>query len=102
MKANSPISLCFCFALVLRAAQAAEPTATEAWQVKTPIVTYWCGPAITDASAKQMAEGGWNLVWCHNEKELDVAHRYGLRGLLEDGILAPASLDEPKRREQLD
>lgn len=57
---------------------------------------------MTDATAAQMAEGGWNLVWCANEKELDVAQRHGLRGLLTDGLLAPASLDDPKRRAQLD
>jgi hypothetical protein len=49
-----------------------------------------------------MVEGGFNLVWCGSEKELDVAHRHGLRGQLTDGLLTPASLDDPKRREQLD
>jgi hypothetical protein len=67
-----------------------------------PIVTYWAGPPMTDAVAGQMAEGGWNLVWCQNEKELDTAHRHGLRGFLTDGLFAPASLDDPKRREKLD
>lgn len=42
------------------------------WQVGTPIVTYWAGPEMTDKTALQMAEGGWNLVWCR-ELELDVA-----------------------------
>ena len=41
---------------------------------------------MTEATAKQMAEGGWNLVWC-TEKELDVAHRFGLRAQLQDGLL---------------
>ena len=49
-----------------------------------------------------MVEGGFNLVWCRNETELDVAHRHGLRGQLHNGLLKPASLDDPKRREQLD
>ena len=49
-----------------------------------------------------MAEGGFNLVWCGSEKELDVAHRHGLRGQLTDGLLTPAALDDPERREQLD
>ncbi len=80
----------------------AEPATTGSWQVNAPIVTYWCGPALTDAVAQQMAEGGFNLVWCGNEKELDVAHRHGLRGQLTDGLLTPASLDDPKRREELD
>ena len=79
----------------------AAGTAEATWTVGTPIVTYWCGPAITDATARQMAEGGWNLVWC-NESELDTARRHGLRALLTHPLLAPASLDEPQKRAQLD
>ena len=71
------------------------------WTLGLPIVTYWCGPALTDAAAAQMAEGGWNLVWC-GEKELDVAQRHGLRAQLTDGLLAPAALDDAKQREQLE
>jgi hypothetical protein len=79
----------------------AEPTSADSWHVGTPIATYWAGPSLTDAVAQQMVEGGFNLVWCGSEKELDVAHRHGLRGLLTNGLLTPASLDDPKRREQL-
>ncbi len=96
--------LCLCSftgAPWLHGAQA-EPAASSSWQVGTPIVTYWAGPSLTDAVAQQMVEGGFNLVWCGSEKELDVAHRHGLRGLLTDGLLAPASLDDPQRCEQLD
>ncbi len=78
------------------AAPAAAP-----WKVGTPIATYWCGPPMTDATATQMAEGGFNLVWC-GEKELDVAQRHGLRGQLTDGLLSPASLENPAQREKLD
>jgi hypothetical protein len=81
---------------------AADPAPVGAWKIGTPVVTYWAGPPMTDATAKQMAEGGFNLVWCSTEKELDTAHRHRLRGLLTDGLLAPATLDDPKRREQLD
>ena len=80
----------------------AQPAAAVSWQVGTPIATYWAGPSLTDAVAQQMVEGGFNLVWCGSEKELDVAHRHGLRGQLTDGLLTPASVDDPKRREQLD
>ena len=48
-----------------------------------------------------MAEGGWNLVWC-GEKELDVAQRHGLRAQLQDGLLAPGTLDNPEQRAKLD
>lgn len=72
-----------------------------AWKLGTPIVTYWAGPPMTDAVARQMAEGGWNLVWC-TQKELDVAQRHGLRAQLHDPLLSPASLDKPALRQKLD
>jgi len=80
----------------------ADAQTAGSWQVGTPIVTYWAGPPLSDGVAQQMVEGGFNLVWCGSDKELDVAQRHGLRGLLTDGLLAPASLDDPQRREQLD
>ncbi len=76
-------------------AQAAE------WKVGEPIVTYWCGPAMTDAVAEQMAEGGFNLVWC-NEQTLAVAQRHKLRAMLQDGLISPASLENPDQRKRLD
>ncbi len=71
------------------------------WQVGTPIVTYWAGPAMTDKTAQQMAEGGWNLVWCR-ENELEVAARHGLKAQLQDGLLTPGSLENSSHKEQLD
>ena len=82
-------------------AASARLNAAPTWQVGTPIVTYWCGPALTDTVATQMAEGEFNLVWC-SEKELDVAQRHGLRGQLMDGLISPASLDNPELRQKLD
>jgi hypothetical protein len=89
------------FALCGCATQSA-PAATGSWQVGEPIVTYWAGPSLTDAVAQQMVEGGFNLVWCGSEQELDVAQRHGLRGQLTSGLFTPASLDDPKRCEELD
>jgi hypothetical protein len=80
----------------------AKPAAIVSSQVGTPIVTYWAGPPLTDTVAQQMVEGGFNLVWCGSERELDVAGRHGLRGLLTNGLLAPASLDDTERHDQLD
>jgi len=57
---------------------------------------------MTDATAAQMAEGGWNLVWCQ-EQELDVAQRHGLRAMLvAPDLIAPATLDNPDKLRQLD
>lgn len=78
---------------------AAGPDAS--WKLGTPIVTYWAGPALTDAAAQQMAEGGWNLVWC-TEKELDVANRHGLRAQLYDALLSPDTLKNPSQQVKLD
>jgi hypothetical protein len=57
---------------------------------------------MTDATAQQMAEGGWNLVWCTSEQELDTAQRHELRGLLTNGLLTPATLGDPEQRAKLD
>lgn len=90
----SLLSLCACW-------RAADTAVAAPWKVGAPIVTYWAGPPLTDAAAQQMAEGNWNLVWCA-EKELDVAHRHGLRGQLTDPLLVPAALDDPAQRAKLD
>lgn len=97
-------------AALISVSRAADPLTSE-WKVGAPIVNYWAGPgypggsALDDAAAKQLKEGGWNVVWC-NEKELDVAQRHGLRGLLTDPLLSSAAhnndLDDPQKREVLD
>jgi len=81
--------------------QAANAQPASAWQLGAPIVTYWAGPAMTDAAATQMREGGWNLVWC-TEKELDVVQRHGLRAQLTDPLIAPATLADPVQKQKLD
>jgi hypothetical protein len=86
--------------LAVSSVRGAEASANIPWQVGTPIVTYWAGPSMTDAAAQQMADGGWNLVWC-GEKDLDVAGRHGLRGQLQDSLLTPASLNDSSQREKL-
>lgn len=75
--------------------------AESTWRLGTPIVTYWAGPAMTPETAKQMAEGGYNLVWCQ-EQELDNAQKQGLRAMLHNGLLTPAALADPAQRAELD
>ncbi|MHB8995112.1 MAG: hypothetical protein ACYC63_07680 [Armatimonadota bacterium] len=86
-------------ALVVFAAMAA--TAQSKWEMGRPIVTYYAGPEMTEATAKQMAEGNFNVVWCRAQ-ELDTVQKQGLRGMLRDPLLAPATLNDPAKRAQLD
>lgn len=77
-----------------------------AWRVGTPIATYWAGPGyggqpLVEAEARQVAEAGFNLAWA-TEKELDVAHKHKLRALLNDALIAPATLDDAGQRGKLD
>lgn len=105
IKCFRPLVLC-ALALIAASLQAAD-TPGRVWKLETPIVTYWAGPGfpngadLTDAAATQMAEGGWNLVWCE-EKELDVVHRHGLHGLITFDLLNPATLNDPAKRAELD
>ncbi len=104
------VSLVLVGAALISVSRGADAPVSE-WKVGAPIVNYWAGPgypggsALDDAAAKQLKEGGWNVVWC-NEKELDVAQRHGLRGLLTDPLLSSAAynndLDDPQKREVLD
>jgi len=75
-----------------------ESRSPGSWRVDTPIVTYFAGPAMSEAVARQMAEGGFNVVWC-GEKDLELLHRHGLCGMLHDPLISPDSL---KARAKLD
>jgi len=94
----------------------------KTWQLGEPIVTYWAGPApMTDFAAKQLAEGGWNLVRVsprgqedgvsvvdHFVSQLDILQRHGLRGIIGLGKYlsrdekAPQMVDNPKLKEEFD
>ena len=93
-------TLIFFIALVLNLSSDTE-AAESRWRIGTPIATYWAGPAMTEATAQQMADGGWNLVWC-KESEMDIARRHGLRAMLQDGLISPKTLDNPEAKAKLD
>lgn len=101
MNSRWPVRALAAVIVLCAASRAAVTSSAAAWKVGRPIVTYWAGPPMTDAVAQQMADGGWNLVWC-GEKELDVVRRHGLRAQLTDPLLTPATLDDPVQREKLD
>ncbi len=96
------VCLCLLALTFLTCPVTADTQAPAPWSIGTPIATYWAGPSLTDDTARQMVEGGFNLVWCHSDQELDVAHRHGLRALLVNRLINPASLEDPNRLEQLD
>lgn len=52
------------------------------WKVGKPIIGYWAGPEMSEAHARQLAEGGWNMAWGVNVRDLDIMHKYGIRGIL--------------------
>jgi hypothetical protein len=80
----------------------ADDAAASTWKVGTPIVAYWAGPAQCDKVTKQMADGGWNVLWCTTEAELDVVQRHGLRAQFQHPLLSPKSLDDPATKAKLD
>ncbi len=96
--------VCLCHLVCVSSSHGAQTGSQSAgaWGIGAPIATYWAGPALTDGVARQMVEGGFNLVWCRSEEELDTAQRHGLRAMLMNGLFSPASLEDPSRREQLD
>lgn len=78
-----------------------NPAPAHEWKVGTPIVTYYAGPPMSEAVARQMADGGFNTVW-GGESDLDLLQRHGLRGMLHHPLLNPATLDSPEKTKQLD
>src|SRR6266550_1248421 len=91
----------FHVALMAVALMAGSTCAAEQWSVGTPIVTYYAGPTMSEAVARQMKEGNFNVVWC-SESQLDLLKRHGLRGMVHDGLLNPAVLDKPDQKQKLD
>jgi hypothetical protein len=92
-----------CLALASSTSRAPGPE-SKPWRIGNPIVSYYAGPPMTDAVAKQMAEGGWNVVCCSAAAEnLDVLHKYGLRAQIwETNIVNPEALDDPAAKAKLD
>ena len=98
LKLAAALTLVACSAIAPKNVEAKE---AQPWKVGTPIATYYAGPGMTEAVAKQMAAGGFNLVWC-SESEMKTAQKQGLRIQLQDGLLTPATLDNPEQLAKLD
>lgn len=72
---------CTLMVLVITIVGLTPAMADDNWSIGTPITTYWDGPVLTNAVSHQAINGGFNMVWAHNEAELDVAQTNGLRAL---------------------
>ena len=87
--------------VALFAASAAEPAYKVGWTQKQFIITFWCPPPPTDPAQAAVAAENYNLTWTPVEG-LDMAAKHKLRAILQDGLLNPATLDDPAKRAQLD
>lgn len=87
-----------CTLSALGAAPAAKP---KPWTLDRILVTFWCPPPATDENLAAVAREGYNLTWTPAEG-LDVAQRHGLKAMLQDPLLAPATLDSAEQKAKLD
>jgi hypothetical protein len=88
---------CIVLAISLSCTFAISPRSVDAaWSIGDPIVTYYAGPGReypqNNASATQLAEGNWNLVWAKTVAELNVANAHGLRAMWT-GSLATSTVN---------
>ena len=65
------------------------------------IVTFWSPPPATEEALAAVAAQGYNLTWTP-ESGLDMARKHGLKAMLTDSLLTPATLDSPEQRAKLD
>jgi hypothetical protein len=86
-----------CLLLALGCAQAAANT----WKLDHIITTFWSPPPATDQNLATVAAEHYTLTWVPADG-LDVAKKHGLRAMLQDGLLNPATLDNPEQKANLD
>jgi len=75
--------------------------ATGPWKLDHIITTFWCPPPATDEALAAVAAQHYTLTWTPADG-LDVAARRGLRAMLQDPLLNPATLDDPAQTAKLD
>ena len=80
----------------------AKPAAKPvSWKQKDFFITFWCPPPANDQALAAVAAEHFNLTWVPAEG-LDVAAKHGLRAMLTNDLLNPATLTNPAKRAQLD
>jgi hypothetical protein len=73
----------------------------NAWKQDKFMITVWCAPPADDGPLSAFAEEGYTLTWATTDK-LDNVQKHGLKALVNDGLLVPATLDNPEQRAKLD
>jgi len=86
-----------CIMLAMGSAEAAVKT----WELDRIITTFWNAPPATDEALAAVSAEHYSMTWVP-ESGLDVAAGHGLRAMLQDGLLNPASLDDPAQKAKLD
>jgi hypothetical protein len=71
------------------------------WKQGRIIVTFWLPPPVTDEALARAAAEHFTITWTP-ESGIEVAARHGLRVMLQDSLLSPASLDDPAKKADLD
>ncbi|MBR2357366.1 MAG: hypothetical protein IKA65_05015 [Lentisphaeria bacterium] len=61
---------------------AARKPARTSWKHTKPIIWYWAGPNMSEEFAKELAAAGFNVAFGRNMFDLDIMHKYGIRGIL--------------------
>jgi hypothetical protein len=89
------VLICVCAALDCADA------ASRSWSLDRIIVTFWNAPPPTDEALAAVAAEHYTMMWVP-ENALDAMGRHGLRAMLMDGLLNPATLDDPDQRAKLD
>ncbi|MBE6366716.1 MAG: hypothetical protein E7052_02245 [Lentisphaerae bacterium] len=56
--------------------------ARTTWKHTKPIIWYWAGPDMSEEFAKELAAAGFNVAFGKNMFDLDIMHKYGIRGML--------------------
>ncbi|UCH33118.1 MAG: hypothetical protein JSV65_11015 [Armatimonadota bacterium] len=79
----------------------ASAHAQNAWKLDHIMITFWCPPPATDEALSAVAAENYTMTWTP-EDGLDVAARHGLRAMLQNGLLNPATLDDPAKKADLD
>lgn len=86
---------------IVTAAFADTEVSQQGWQQDKFIITFWCPPPATDEALARVAAEHYNLTRVR-EEGLDVARKYGLRAMLTNRLLKPATLDDADKRKELD